>query len=560
MTPWLKFSITSAGVGFFEIVGGYLFFRKFCDRSIVLWLDKCAENLTEFFKKRERVAGPFVFLVTWLAFTLTIFNGGTFDEYGYAIAIRDPGFFYHPNHFVPHIFSDLAYRFYFRLTHSLDSLYSTKLVNSLFAAISVFLVYKIIVRLVRHPAVAFFTSLLFGFAFGTWKYAISGEVYTIMMTSLLLCLWYFLGLLQTQNFSTRSLVTLALLANICVYSHNTTATISLAMGLPLLRLQPKLFFRYAFYGLTLFLVMQTLGSVSHGIYTPKVWFHHNFYYAVTGYATANNLVSFNLLRNIPLTLRDGTLTIICGMESAFYAMPLLSKIITLAIYSLVWAAIIGVTLIAFRGIKSLSSVFLKDAVFQTLVLHLVVMGLFASIWTPGNDELLHWLIPYFLFVVVYSLYALKLPLKCVALAMAFLLPLIIFSSLGTSTLSASKILSWRFTHSFLGTETKMMDFSAGDILLYQYDESYYFSNYYFPTARKVDPEENPTFLSGLGNPVSVKRRVFVTTQLLGICPWLREEGKLKQLNTNYWVMESFPPVWKTHDNLRLLVLAGPALR
>src|SRR5262249_42969819 len=157
----------------------------------------------------------------------------------------------------------------------------------------------------------------------------------------------------------------------------------------------------------------------------------------------------------------------------------------------------------------------------------------------------------FLFVVVYSLNVLNVPLNRVALTMAFLLPLVFISSLGTSAVSESKILSG--SSSSFAKETINMDFAPGDILIYQYDEADLFPNYYFPTAHKVLPSEIQTFFSEL-KPGLPEKRIFVTAQLLELCPWLTKEANLKQLNSNYWRMETVPSKWKLDEKIRVLIL------
>ncbi|HOW28619.1 MAG TPA: hypothetical protein PK876_08995 [Elusimicrobiota bacterium] len=575
MTPWLKFSIETAGTSIFILAGISWLWKNTSHKKT---FDTVSKHLDSYLKRYPRRTGLASFLICLVIYELTLSYGGTFDEYSYAIAVRGPGFFYHPNHFVPHIFADLSYRIYHFFTHRLDSLLATKAINALFGALSVWLVYGITRRIIQSVSVALFTSLMFGTAFGTWKYATSGEVYTIMMTFLLLALFFYICLFQEDRINFSSLLFMALLMNLFVYSHNVSALAGLAFGIPLFIRNKKSFMYFIATGAIMFLILQTWGSVSHGIRSIQGWINHNFHYAVTGYVGDNALISLNLFKNLPLTLRDGTITIFAGIETSIERMGFFSRILTFLIYTVLWGGFFGTAIFIVRRYRLFINQLRTNGIYLSLSILLVVFGLFATIWTPGNDELLHWLIPFLLLVTVYSYHLAEIPPHRTALVLALFLPLVIISSLGTSSFSQSKLLSPRWLDYVIDRDTKQMTFHPGDVLIYRYDEAEIFANYYFSSSYRLYLENRAPFLSELrGTPQEslplinaqnfvVKpypfklRRILTTTPMLKAYPELREQLALTRLNSSYWQIDKFPSSWPTDINLRVLFVKKEALR
>lgn len=507
-------------------------------------------------QRRSGTILVFAVVLTLVLYRLLIRAGGAFDDLEYAIIIRDTPFYYNWNHFLPHVAAGLSYKLYHLLTHSLDSLYATKLINIAFGAFNVYLFYRMVCLLwPGQYTLGVLFSLLFGFSFGIWKFAASGEVYTVMMTFLLLPLIQFSRMARDDDWSPHALWMLALLANVSVLAHNVTCLIGFAIGVPLLLHRPKAFARYVLYGLLLFVVMQSLVAYTHGMRSLSDWYHFNFFAATSGQAVSNQWLDLRLQRNIPLVLRDGTLTIIAGIELAFRQMSFAGKTATVFVYAMYWLVIFWFFKRVISSGKTLWQRFRSDRAWQAIVGHLLLFGMLNCIWAPGEEQFTHWLIPYLLLSLLLILKTSGVQPARAALGAALFLPILIWSSIGTSRHSSSKI--WTLAHppASIDKNTKETEFRNGDLLIYLPGQDDQVMRYLFPEVPRS--REIAAVRSAFDN----SRRTVVDNTLAGTCPALWSSLQTQPLNSSYSLLQApLKGAMAECPSLTVMYLKGPALR
>jgi hypothetical protein len=375
-----------------------------------------------------------------LLYLLTPSAIASFDEISYAYATERPGFFYHPNHYLPHIVFRVVYRLREVLNNPSNGLEAARLANAVFAALNAALVYRILAAMTRDAFLAGFLALMFATACWTWGFAVGGEVYPIMMTFVLASAAYFIQMEDRDRWRWSEFWFLSLLLNLAVLSHNAIAVIAAAYAVPIAIRSRKLFARLAVTGTTLFVLLQAVSARLNGFGSIDAWWSHIMFYRA--YAAENEVARTPSLKGAFIVLRDGTFTAITGIESAWNAMGTVEKAWTLFLYTAAWVLFGLAVWIAFRNRARWKLIFRKSLSAQVLAGHFGVLALFSMVWSVGNTETLHWLTPFFLALIAMTVTGSPLrPLRIAAAAGGLIT---IGLSVGTSHANGQKI--WKLMH------------------------------------------------------------------------------------------------------------------
>ena len=325
---------------------------------------------------------------------LTLESYSSYDGYSYAVATRSAAM-YHPNHYLPHLFARWFYLIYLHLMRQNDSLQATKILNACFGAINGILVFIICRRWSHDRLIAVETAFLFAFSFGIWKFAVSGEVYTIMITLWLLTVLVMdeLGAEDTPVHWTPVLM-LALVANLSVLSHNISGLLAIPIVLALLDRILTLF-KVILAGCILFVLLQGGVAWNHGLKTVGEWWHYQMYYSASGYIRQHALYGPITIRTLWYALHDGLFMILTGWETQWNVMSNGLRLIVVMLSCSLWGGIfmLGRLVLLYR--KSWIQAWRKTPVTPRFIASSALLWiLFNSSWTTGYTESLHWIVPF----------------------------------------------------------------------------------------------------------------------------------------------------------------------
>jgi hypothetical protein len=480
---------------------------------------------------RSRLLLALALLSVFILYLSTLTPMATFDEYSYAMAARGH-VFYHPNHYLSHLLVRLWYLPYSAVTGSVDSLRAAQVFNAAVGTMNVWLFYRCARYVFDQRSLAVLFSAVFGFACWTWKYAISGEVYPVMVTCLLATLWQWARMVRNEFWDIKNIVWLGTLMNLCVLAHNVSSVIALAYGIPLLLRRPRVLLKLAPIGLALFVLFQGIPAYLHGKRSVGEWWRHNLYY--TDYAKNNNLVSFTFPKNAVIVARDGTFTAIAGLENNVALMPLGSKIITAFLYAFYWALFLTLGYLIVRRLREISGLF-KDPYFAVVTGHLGVFGIFSCFWAVGNDEMLHWLTPFFLLVCGFVL-RLGPTQGFPALALAAAALFLPWMSYGTSAVSSSKIRLHSDPARNLRANTRALQLQKGQAVIISESREKWVAMTYFlgETSR---PPESRAAIEGL---LREGKIVYVVQDALDEAPDFYRHAELERVNDIYTRLNALP--------------------
>ncbi|MCP4581034.1 MAG: glycosyltransferase family 39 protein [candidate division Zixibacteria bacterium] len=300
-------------------------------------------------------------------------NDQGYDSYSYSIAVRDGGDLFHPHHLLYHLFGFLFFKL-FSFT-GLGSMKILSMANSLFGAITLMIVFKII-RYRTSEYMAAIGTVMTGFLFSFWYYATSVEVNMPALMFLCLALYYLIGKPKSGSNSMKVYIFIA--AGILFHQIVALAVIPILIyDFTRYKSFAKII-RYAFPGLAggfaiyLIVAITQAETVSiDGIYKWLTFYGHLDAWGTLGTSNFSGAIWGKLK-----TFFGGDL-----IRQIFYAGE--RSIATIAYLSVIAAIWLGLIWMFIMGIVQLR---VKSDSFSWLLLSLVVVyGIFSFWWAPTDD-------------------------------------------------------------------------------------------------------------------------------------------------------------------------------
>jgi len=140
-----------------------------------------------------------VFILIFLSYILFPTNNSSLDSYAYAGYVKYNYYLFTPHHLFSNVIIYVLLLPFKYLGISIDILLFSKIVNSLFQLINLFIFYKILTFLKIKERTKLLYILILAFSFSLWRYGTENETYIIPIGFSLLGSYYFLKNIKRAN-------------------------------------------------------------------------------------------------------------------------------------------------------------------------------------------------------------------------------------------------------------------------------------------------------------------------------------------------------------------------